>query len=168
MKKTASFCLRLTATAGVALIGLAGCANMHETSRQKPSAMAQAQPCAPAAAGDALVGNWMGVQKQKGVAGELHVLITLRADGAMAYGEQLKRGRRPPQGLNETGCWNRQGQSLVLRTTHSNGVAVEADDPIYTNQYAVRSASGARLVLAGPDGPLALRRMPDDYRMPMF
>ena len=158
---------------GVALLAatgwVAGC-----TTATKPGPAAsvkkeapQVEACQPAASNDAWVGNWLAVSKRKGVAGEMHVQLTLKQDGSMAYGEQLKRTRKPPQALNETGCWHRDGAALVVRTTHSNGVAVELGDPIYTSKYEVQLRSG-RLMLNGPDGPLNFKRMPASYQQPLL
>lgn len=142
---------------------LAGCAGAP--SPKPPPAAQEQAACRQAAQGDAWVGNWLGVDKRKGITGELHVLITLRQDGTMAYAEQLKRRSKLPQTLSETGCWHRDGETLVMRTTHSNGVPVEQGDPIYTNTYAVKSRAG-QLALSRPEGLLTLKRMPNDYRLP--
>lgn len=152
--------------AALALAGAlaAGCAAVP---RPEPPAAEEQAACRPAAPADAWVGNWLAVDKRKGVAGELHVLMTLQQDGTMAYAEQLKRSGKSPQTLNETGCWHRSGETLVLRTTHSNAVAVEQGDPIYTNEYETQTR-GAQLVLHGPEGPLGFKRMPGDYRLPVF
>lgn len=141
---------------------LAGCASSPKPAKPKPVSGV----CQAAAAGDPFIGTWLSVRKHKGVAGELHVQFALRADGTMAYSEQLKRGKRPPQELNETGCWSRDQHTLALKTTKSNGVPVELDDPIYTNKYTIRSQDGRLLSLLGSDGEFKARRMPDSYRMP--
>src|SRR5690606_26413688 len=112
--------------------------------------------------------NWLAVRKQRGVAGELHILLTLKADGEMTYVEQLKRGKQPPRTLSETGCWTREAQQLILQTTRSNGMPVEADDPIYRNQYQITSTAADRLGLRTADGSMAARRMSDDYRLSTF
>jgi hypothetical protein len=122
--------------------------------------------CSPAAANDALVGNWLSVHKQAGVAGELHTLFTLKPDGTMAYAERLKRGRNPSQGLSETGCWEHTGKGLRLRTLTSNGVPVDLDDPIYINDYSIVSLSGASLQLVYQGATLRARKMPADYQLP--
>ncbi|TAL84370.1 MAG: hypothetical protein EPN46_04855 [Candidimonas sp.] len=122
--------------------------------------------CTARPANDPLVGVWLNVRKEKGIVGEMYTLVTLKSDGTMEYGEQLKRGRQPPQGLSESGCWSRASQTLVLRSTQSNGVPVDLNDPIYINRYAIVSQAGKRLVLRGTDGTLAARRMPDGYRLP--
>lgn len=151
----------LALTLAAALV--AGCAVPGGSKQPEPDPYA----CRPAAAGDAWVGNWLAVDKRKGVAGELHILMTLQQDGSMAYSEQLKRSGKPPQTLNETGCWQRSGEALVLRTTHSNSVAVEQGDPIYTNEYDTQTRAG-QLVMHGHDSAMNFRRMPDDYRLPVF
>lgn len=144
----------------------AGCA----VKSNKPAAPSAAVPvqvqCQAAKAGDATVGNWYGVRTQRGVAGQLHVLIRLKADGTMSYEEQLKRGKKPSQNLGETGCWQHEQQTLVLRTLRSNGEKVESDDPIYSNRYTVSSQTQQALVLNGHQGQLRARRMPDNYRLP--
>lgn len=140
-----------------------GCAGLSGTE----APVKDEQACRPANAADPWIGNWLGINKRKGVAGELHVLMTLHQDGSMAYAEQLKRAGKPPQTLNETGCWHRTGETLVLRTTHSNAVAVEQGDPIYVNEYETQQRGG-QLVLHGPESPLSFKRMPGDYRLPVF
>lgn len=122
--------------------------------------------CKPAAANDSLVGNWLSVRKQSGVAGELHTLFTLNADGTMAYSERLKRGRQPSQGLSETGCWERDGQGIKLRTLTSNGSDVDLHDPIYVNRYQITAFSGTTLDLGFQGATLRARKMPPDYRLP--
>src|SRR5690606_32959546 len=76
-------------------------------------AQAPSSTCVAAAPSDGLVGNWLSVRRQSGVTGELRTLVSLRADGTMSYDEQLTRPRKAPQGLSETGCWQRDGQALV-------------------------------------------------------
>ncbi|MCC2597042.1 hypothetical protein LKR43_11890 [Pusillimonas sp. MFBS29] len=142
---------------------VAGCA--------APSAPPAPEPepprCQAAVAGDALVGNWLSVRKQKGVAGELRTLFTLHADGTMAYTEQLKRGKKPSQGLAETGCWEREQQILTMRTLESNGASVNLDDPIYTNRYQIVSMGEKALSLKDADGTaITARRMSPGYRLP--
>lgn len=123
--------------------------------------------CTEAAAGDALIGNWLSIRKQPGVSGELRTHFMLSADGTMRYGEQLVRPRGAPQGLSETGCWRREGQTMILRTIESNGSPVDTDDPIYVNRYQISSEAADRLVLQTSDGMrLEARRMPSDYRLP--
>ncbi|HUH88938.1 MAG TPA: hypothetical protein VL003_12950 [Pusillimonas sp.] len=148
---------------GMAVL-LAGCAGAPKPEAPRTDGHTA---CQAAAQGDTWVGNWLGVDKRKGVAGELRVQMILRQDGTMAYTEQLKRAGKSPQSLSESGCWHRQANELVMRTTHSNAVAVEQGDPIYTNSYTTRT-SGPNLVLDGPEGPLSLKRMPDDYRLPLL
>src|SRR5690606_16208947 len=142
---------------------LAGCV----AQRPAPEPVDEVIRCKPAAAGDALVGSWLSVRKQTGVAGELHTHILLNQDGTMSYGEQLRRPRTPPQGLAETGCWQREGQSIVMRTLESNGSPVDTQDPIYVNRYEIKRESTQALALTGPDGvSLNFKRMPPDYRLP--
>jgi hypothetical protein len=143
---------------------LAGCAS------KAPPPAAPAKPvsvvCKAVPANNPLVGVWLSVRKEKGVVGEMRTLFTFKSDGTMDYAEQLKRGRQPPQGLSESGCWNRASQTLLVRTTQSNGVPVDLNDPIYVNRYAIVSQMGKTLVLKGTDGTLTARRMPDGYRLP--
>ncbi|MGB6105892.1 MAG: hypothetical protein WBF88_18785, partial [Pusillimonas sp.] len=94
-------------------------------------------------------------------------LFTLHADGAMAYTEQLKRGKNPSQGLSETGCWEHSQQTLTMRTLQSNGAPVSLDDPIYTNRYTIVSATDKALSLKDTDGTtITARRMSPGYRLP--
>jgi len=150
--------------AAAAIVALAGCAGA-------PSQRAPAAPdtaCSAAPADESLVGSWLSVRRESGVTGELRTLISLRADGTMSYAEQLSRPRRGPQGLAETGCWRREGTTLVLRTVESNGSPVDLDDPIYVNRYQVISEAGGRITLRTPEGVrLEARRMPPDYRLPL-
>jgi len=150
--------------AAVAAGVLAGCAS----TRPAATAEAQARPpaCTAAAAGDALVGNWLSVTAQKGVAGSLRTLYTLNPDGTMSYVEQVKRPRTPSQGLEESGCWTRDGDTLVLRTLESNGVPVNLDDPIYSNRYRIIRADASELRLQGEQGSIRARRMSPGYRLP--
>src|SRR5690606_12279535 len=98
----------------------------------------------------------------------LRTLVSLRADGTMSYDEQLTRPRKAPQGLSETGCWQRDGQALVLRTVESNGSPVDLEDPIYINRYTLNRETPERITLTGSDGvKLEARRMPPDYRLPL-
>ena len=155
---------RLLLSGLAAAVFLAGCAAPVSA---PPTPVAQVPKCMAAAAGEPLVGNWLSVRKQKGVAGELRTLYTLNADGAMAYTEQLKRGKNPSQGLDEGGCWRRDRQTLVLQTLESNGAAVNLDDPIYTNRYTIVSASANALTLKAADGAtITARRMSPGYRLP--
>ncbi|CAM5455898.1 hypothetical protein [Eoetvoesiella caeni] len=147
-------------------VAAAGCAvKSNKPAPGAAGAPAQVQ-CQAAKAGDTAVGNWYGVHTQRGVAGQLHVLIRLKADGTMSYEEQLKRGKKPSQNLSETGCWQHEQQTLVLRTLKSNGEKVESDDPIYSNRYTIGSQTQTAMVLDGPQGQLRARRMPDGYRLP--
>ncbi|WP_322995615.1 hypothetical protein [Castellaniella sp.] len=157
--------LSMWATGAVALGILAACAPLQPAS--SPDATAQTPPaCVPAAAGDALVGNWLSVSTQKGVAGSVRTLYTLNPDGTMSYVEQVKRPRTPSQGLEESGCWSRQGADLLLRTLQSNGLPVSLDDPIYTNRYRVDRADANALRLQGPQGRVQAKRMSPGYRLP--
>lgn len=154
----------LIAAAAFAALTLAGCAGVRPDRAPAPDETR----CAAAAAGDGLVGSWLSVRKQSGVAGELRTHIVLQADGTMRYAEQLSRKGRAPQGLAETGCWQRDGQVVVLRTVESNGSPVDLDDPIYVNRYQLTRESGERIGLRAPDGAqLDARRMPADYRLPL-
>ena len=151
------------AAAFVSVIVLAGCAV------QRPVAEAPEDDtrCTIAAADDALIGNWLSVRKQQGVVGELRTHFVLSPDGTMSYGEQLVRPRGAPQGLAETGCWRREGGTMVLRTVESNGSPVDTDDPIYVNRYQISSETPDRVVLQTSDGVrLEAKRMPSDYRLP--
>lgn len=151
-----------SAVVGLAVL-LAACAPIGQQRSQAPAPRPQ---CQAAAAGQAMVGNWLGTRKSPGIAGELKVWIQLGPDGKMAYSEQLQRRGKPPQSLSEEGCWRLEGQTLVLQTLRSNGAEVETDDPIYTNSYTVGAQSGRQLRLRAPDGDITLGRMPNDYRLP--
>lgn len=154
----------LLAMASTVLV--AGCA----VQPPPPQAAEQARApvaCTPVSEAEPLLGNWLTVRTQKGVAGELRTLFTLQADGTMAYTEQLKRKGQPSQGLSETGCWHRQGQDLVLQTQESYGLPVELNDPIYTNRYTVISVEQDLLRLTTPEGvKVTARRMSPGYRLP--
>lgn len=145
---------------------VAGCTLPVQT--VEPESREQVMPaCTPAAEADVLLGNWLAVRSQKGVVGELRTLFTLHADGSMAYTEQLKRPGQPSQGLSETGCWQREGQVLVMQTQESNGVPVNLDDPIYTNRYQILSAEDSMLRLTTPEGTrITARQMSPGYRLP--
>ncbi|CDM25972.1 hypothetical protein [Castellaniella defragrans] len=151
------------AACAVLLGTLAACAPIKPA---QPPAEAARPSCTPAAAGDPLVGNWLSVSSQKGVAGALRTLYTLNADGTMSYVEQIKRPRTPSQGLYEAGCWSREGQTLVLRTLESNGSPVNLDDPIYTNRHRVERVDATELRMNGPSGAVKARRMSPGYRLP--
>ncbi len=145
---------------------LAGCAVQGpavEPSVPDPVQLA----CTPASETDVLLGNWLAVRSEKGVAGELRTLFTLQVDGSMAYTEQLKRPGQPSQGLSETGCWYREGQVLVMRSQESNSSPVDVSDPIYTNRYQVIAADEKMLRLLTPEGvQISARQMPSGYRLP--
>lgn len=162
----AHFVLRARAIASL-VAGAAVLAGCTAPSVPPPTASKPVlEPCVAAAAGEPLAGNWLSVRTQKGVLGELRTLFTLHADGTMAYTEQLKRPKKPSQGLDETGCWKRDGQVLVIETRHSNGVPVDASDPIYTNRYTVVSSNARLLTLQGQDGVIKAKRMSPGYRLP--
>ena len=153
------------AAACAALLTLSACAPIKPA--PAPAATPPAAPsCTAAAAGDPLVGNWLSVSSQKGVAGALRTLYTLNSDGTMNYVEQIKRPRAPSQGLYESGCWTHAGQTLTLRTLESNGSPVNLDDPIYTNHHRVVRVSPTELQLNGPNGAVTARRMSPGYRLP--
>lgn len=123
--------------------------------------------CVLAAANDPLIGTWLSVRQEKGIAGELHTLFVLNADGTMSYAERLKRGRHPTQGLSETGCWERQAGGFTLRTLASNGSPVDPGDPLFVNQYTVQAVTGDRLTLDYQGSRLQVRRMSPGYRLPL-
>lgn len=147
---------------------MAGCVSRPSPPRHPAAAVPahKALLCQAPRANDPLIGKWLSIHKQRGVVGELHTLFTLMPDGSMAYAEQLRRGKKPSQGLYETGCWRREAQTLVLQTTKSNGVPVELSDPIYTNRYRILAQAGKTLALQRAHGPISARRMPDGYRLP--
>ncbi|MFC3340265.1 hypothetical protein [Paracandidimonas soli] len=124
--------------------------------------------CSPVAQDEPAVGNWLAVRKEPGIAGEIRLQIRLHADGSMHYVEQLKRGNRPPQSLDETGCWYREEGTLVLRTTHSNGSQVDAQDPIYVNRHAIAALDGKGMALNMHGKEIRLRRASPDYRLPIL
>jgi len=167
--KKANFLRRSSRTALLASVLLSACA--VKPPAPAPQAQAPAKPahpaCQPAAAGEALTGNWLSKHRQKGVVGELRTLFTLQADGSMAYTEQVKRPNKPSQGLNESGCWKREGNALILDTQESNGVITEPGDPIYQNSYTIVSVTARNLVLRSQDGATyRLTRMSPGYRLP--
>lgn len=162
--------LRVLQRIGVVVLSgvLAACSTLPASTPATTTAVAKvAQGCEPVAADDYLVGNWLSKRTQKGVAGELRTLFTLQADGRMQYTEQLKRARQPSQGLSESGCWWRDGDQLVLQTLESNGVSVDADDPIYTNSYSISHSSADKLRLRSAEGVLySTERTSPGYRLP--
>lgn len=149
-----------------AMVVLGGC--VTQPTVPEPDTQVQTPPaCTPVSETESLLGNWLAVHAQKGVSGELRTLFTLQSDGTMAYTEQLKRQGKPSQGLSETGCWYREGQTLVLKTHESYGVPVELNDPIYTNRYTVISIEEKLLRLTTPVGvKITARRMSPGYRLP--
>lgn len=123
--------------------------------------------CVEASANNPVTGNWLTKHKQKGVVGEIRVLFTLQADGSMAYTEQVKRPNKPSQGLNESGCWQASGNTLVLSTQESNGVETEPGDPIYQQNYRILKVAGDKLELRTAEGLVyKLTRMSPGYRLP--
>ncbi len=167
--KKANILRRSSWTALLASVLLSACAVKPPAPAPKPAEPAKPvhPACQPAAANDALVGNWLSKHRQKGVVGELRTLFTLQPDGTMAYTEQVKRPNKPSQGLSESGCWSRQNNALVLDTQESNGVITEPGDPIYQNSYAIVSVTARTLVLRGQDGATyRLTKMSPGYRLP--
>lgn len=150
------------AVALAVVAGLAACAVPQKSPPQD-----DLTTCRAAAPGDALVGTWLSIRKERGIAGELQTLFVLNADGTMAYAERLKRGRQPSQGLSEAGCWQREGSALKLRTLESNGSPVDPRDPIYVNTYQIERSSGTNLVVQHQGNRLEARKMPPDYRLPL-
>lgn len=156
----------LRLAAGTLVLGvLAACAPTTPPSPVVP-AQAQVPACVAAAATDPLIGNWLSVSSQKGVAGSLRTLYTLHPDGTMTYVEQVKRPRTPSQGLYEAGCWAHEGNTVVLRTLQSNGSPVNLNDPIYTNRYRVERVTATELRLQGTSGSVRAKRMSPGYRLP--
>ncbi|CAM5198921.1 Lipoprotein OS=Castellaniella defragrans OX=75697 GN=HNR28_002673 PE=4 SV=1 [Castellaniella defragrans] len=154
----------LRGSVGLAVAGvLTACAPTKPPAVKTPAAP---PACVAVPSGDALVGNWLSVASEKGVAGSLRTLYTLNVDGTMSYVEQIKRPRTPSQGLYETGCWSHEGQTLTLRTLASNGSPVNLDNPIYVNRYRVDQASATELRMRGPDGAVRAKRMSPGYRLP--
>ncbi len=164
-KKAIQYCRTWAGPLSLALL-LAACAAPPSPPEAPPKP--KAPSCQVAAEGDALIGNWLNVRTQRGVVGELRTLFSLNADGTMAYTEQLKRGKKPSQGLAETGCWHRENQKLVLRTLQSNGADVDVDDPIYVNTYTVTGTQKDRITLRRDQDGVAMpaRRMSPGYRLP--
>lgn len=137
------------------------------TVNQDTSAIADVTPaCVPVAADNLLVGNWLSVTSQKGVAGAVRTLYTLNQDGTMLFVQQVKRANTPSQGIYESGCWSYADNEIVLRTYESNGLPVNPDDPIYTNAYRLIDQDGAQIHLHGSAGEIRAKRMPAGYRLP--
>ncbi len=116
-----------------------------------------------------MVGTWYSVSRQKGVAGDYRTLTVLSPDGRMTYETQLKVGRKIRPALRESGCWQVADGIYTMRTTLSNGEAVDTDDPIYTNRYRIEKFDRAKLTLrALKDGGQAVtaQRMPPGYQLP--
>lgn len=153
---------------GVALLlGLAACAQLPSSSKDEGQTRAATPECTPAAEGEPTIGNWLNKRQEKGVTGELRTLITLKADGSMLFTEQLKRPRQPSQGLNEAGCWWRDGNELILQSYTSNGAPVDIDDPIYTNRYRILKVEPEQLDITTEQGvELRTQRASPGYRLP--
>jgi len=162
-------CKRFMALGATLSMGLlvAAC-TMPLQDQQEPAPQAAVpEECTAPAADEPVVGNWINKRQEKGVTGELRTLFTLKADGSMLFTEQLKRPRQPSQGLNESGCWSRDGEHIVLHTYKSNGAAVDIDDPIYTNRYQIISVDADALVLQSETGQqFATQRTSPGYRLP--
>ncbi len=157
--------------AGMAVLALAGCVTMptEPQTTNQPSVAVDTRPvaCTPANAEDPVIGNWLSKRNEKGIQGELRTLVTLQANGQMLYTEQVKRPRQPSQGLSEAGCWTRDGQTIVLQTLESNGLPVEADDPLFTNRFAIERQQGKRLVVRAETGArYTLEQVSPGYRLP--
>ena len=164
-----SFC-RVGVAAGLSM-ALLGCVTTspHATkTNQADKYDAAFKGCLLAGQDEPVVGNWLSVRKEAGVAGEIRLQIRLHADGSMHYVEQLKRGNKPPQTLSEIGCWYKEGSDLVLRTTHSNGSQVEASDPIYIQHHAIGEVTEKGMVLNMDGKDIRLRRTKPDYRLPIL
>ena len=159
-------------SAGVAcaILILAGCAT------RKPAAITEGQPaepakpvaCAPAKAGDPMIGTWLSNSRPRDVAGDMQSLIVLSADGTMSYESLLKIGRKTRPALRETGCWSVADGIYTMRTTQSAGEPVDANDPIYLNRYRVEKVEQTKLTLRElKSGGILLtaRRMPPGYRL---
>lgn len=147
------------ATSG--LLGVVACAPI-----QAPVDTTAKLECTPVAANNILVGNWLSIGSQKGVAGAVRTLYTLNADGSMEFVQQIKRSQMPSQGISETGCWQRNGNVLVIKTDKSNGVPVNLDDPIYTSNYFIVKLDQTELQLKNDTGLLHAKRMSSGYRLP--
>lgn len=154
----------------VMLLALAGCNTIPtatQTNQASTTLETRSVACTPANAEDPVIGNWLSKRQEKGIQGELRTLVTLQANGQMQYTEQVKRPRQPSQGLSEAGCWVRDGQSLVLHTRESNGVAVEEDDPLFTNRFVIERHQGKRLVVRAETGArYTLEQVSPGYRLP--
>lgn len=147
----------------LAAAGLTACAPTAPTRQAPQDAAVQ---CQVPTTGETLIGNWLSVASERGVAGAVRTLYTLNPDGTMVYVQQIKRPNSPSQGLHESGCWQRQGATLVLRTVLSNGSPVNLDDPIYTNHYEVVRADASGLRMRDGARLIDARRMSPGYRLP--
>lgn len=164
--KSVSSRTRFIVGGGLVLL-VAACTAPSPQQAPKDEVQPTVPECRPAAEQEPLVGNWLNKRQEKGVTGELRTLFTLKADGSMLFTEQLKRPRQPSQGLNETGCWYREGNELILHTYTSNGVPVDAEDPIYTNRYRILSVEQEQLDLRSAQGlELRTQRSSPGYRLP--
>lgn len=143
-------------------VALVACAPISNQASQ----ITQTLQCTPVQPNDPLVGNWLSVNSQKGVAGALRTLYTLNADGTMTFNQQIKRNQNPSQGIYESGCWSRNGEILVLRTGESNGLPVNLEDPIYTDKFKIIGLNSTELKLQGDTGSLEAKRMSPGYRLP--
>lgn len=151
----------------VALVGVVAACSSYPPAPTPAPEPKQTTLCEPVQADHALIGNWLSKRQEKGVAGELRTLFTLKADGQMLYTEQLKRPRQPSQGLSESGCWWLEGSQLVLKTLESHGLAVDAQDPIYTNHYTISHSSADKLRLRSSEGVVySTERTSPGYRLP--
>jgi hypothetical protein len=116
-----------------------------------------------------LVGKWYSTSTPRGVGGQMHTLVTLRADGSMIYDTQLKIGQRMRPGLRESGCWTYAGNILMLHTLRSNGEEIDANDPIYQNRWRVESVNASRLTARDQrelGQAVTARKMPDTFKLP--
>jgi hypothetical protein len=163
----------LLAGAACAALALAGCAGRPPSPSAAAAAPVPAEPdhivCAPVKADHPMVGTWSSVSRQKGYAGDFQTLTVLSSDGTMTYETQLKLGRKTRPALRESGCWNVADGVYTMRTTASNGEAVDTSDPIYTNRYRVEKIEKSTLVLReiGQSGHVyPAQRKQTGYRLP--
>lgn len=156
----------LAATLGVGALVSACTVPVQDKQDSSPQASIP-EACTAPASDEPVIGNWLNKRQEKDVNGELRTLFTLKADGSMLFTEQLKRPRQPSQGINESGCWARQGEQIILYTHKSNGMPVDIEDPIYTNRYQIISIDAETLVLQSQAGQqLATQRTSPGYRLP--
>ncbi|SAI47988.1 putative lipoprotein [Bordetella ansorpii] len=155
---------------------LAGCAVQKPTASKQadapaPAVAAAPEPvrCTPVRSDDPMVGTWYSVSRPRGFAGDLQALTVLSPDGRMTYETQMKVGRKTRPALRESGCWTVAEGVYTMRTTESNGDAVDAADPIYTNSYRVEKVDRSQLKLReirGNGQVLVAKRMSPGYRLP--